>query len=76
MPLGSWQLKTNQGAHRLGCLDCGAHTLIGRLTAPRCPCCGSRDLRSVATADAELRRQRDVRDRSVQFGAAPLTFAL
>lgn len=75
MPLSSWQLKTNQGADRLGCLDCGAHTLIGRLAAPRCPCCGSRDLRSVAAADAELRRQRDVRDRSVQLGS-PMTFAL
>jgi hypothetical protein len=76
MPLASWQTKTDQGAHRLGCLDCGAHMLIGRLSAPRCPCCGGRDLRSVATADAELRRLRDVRDRSVQLGATPLTFAL
>jgi hypothetical protein len=76
MPLSSWQIKTDQGAHRLGCLDCGAHTLIGRLSTPRCPCCGSRDLRSIATADAELRRQRDVRDRSMQLGAAPMTFAL
>jgi DNA-directed RNA polymerase subunit RPC12/RpoP len=76
MPLASWQIKTDRGAQRLGCLDCGAHTLIGRLSAPRCPCCGSRDLRSVATADAELRRLRDVRDRAVQLGAASLTIAL
>lgn len=75
MPLASWQTKTDQGARRLGCLDCGAHTLIGRLSAPRCPCCGSRDLRSVAAADAELRRLRDVRDRARQLGEAPLTFA-
>jgi hypothetical protein len=33
-------------------------------------------MRSVAAADAELRRQRDVRDRSVQLGAATVTFAL
>jgi hypothetical protein len=76
MPLSSWQIKTNRGAHRLGCLDCGAHTLVGRLAAPRCPCCGSRDLRSIATVDAALRQQRDVRDRSAQLGSAPLTFAL
>jgi hypothetical protein len=76
MPLASWQIKTDRGAQRLGCLDCGAHTLIGRLSAPRCPCCGSRDLRSVATADAELRRLRDVRDRAVQLGAASMTIAL
>jgi DNA-directed RNA polymerase subunit RPC12/RpoP len=75
MPLASWQIKTDQGADRLGCLDCGAHTLIGRLSVPRCPCCGSRDLRSVAAADAELRRLRDVRDRSRQLGSASLTFA-
>jgi Zn finger protein HypA/HybF involved in hydrogenase expression len=76
MAHASWQIRTNRGAHRLGCLDCGAHTLIRRLSAPRCPCCGSRDLRSVATADAELRRQRDVRDRAVQLGVPPLSFAL
>ena len=76
MAHASWQIKTDRGAHRLGCLDCGAHTLVGRLSAPRCPCCGSRDLRSVAAADAELRRQRDVRDRSTQLGSTPLTIAL
>jgi Zn finger protein HypA/HybF involved in hydrogenase expression len=76
MAHASWQIKTDRGAHRLGCLDCGAHTLISPLLAPRCPCCGGRDLHSVATADAELRRLRDVRDRAVQLGAAPLTFAL
>ncbi len=76
MPLASWQIKTDRGADRLGCLDCGAHTLIGRLSAPRCPCCGSRDLRSVAAADAQLRRLRDVRDRSEQLGSEALTLAL
>jgi Zn finger protein HypA/HybF involved in hydrogenase expression len=76
MPLASWQIKSNQNAHRLGCLDCGAHTLLDPLSVPRCPCCGGRDLHSVATADAELRRLRDVRDRAVQLGAAPVTFAL
>jgi DNA-directed RNA polymerase subunit RPC12/RpoP len=76
MAHASWQIKTDRGAHRLGCLDCGAHTLISPLSAPRCPCCGGRDLHSVATTDAELRRLRDVRDRSVQLGAPPLTFAL
>jgi Zn finger protein HypA/HybF involved in hydrogenase expression len=76
MPPGSWQIKTDKGAPRLGCLDCGAHTLIGRLSSPRCPCCGSRDLRSVAASDAELRRVRDMRDRSEQLGTASLTFAL
>ncbi len=76
MPLPSWEIKTNRSVQRLGCLDCGAHTLIGPLSVPRCQCCGGRDLHSVATADAQLRRLRDARDQAHQLGEAPLTIAL
>jgi len=51
--LSSWEQKDHDGATRLACMACGAHTLVTDKSALTvCNCCGGFDLRSVATAEA------------------------
>jgi hypothetical protein len=57
----SWMVKDARGAERRGCMACGAHVLLGGPAVPRCRCCGSQDLCSVADAAVAQRGRASVR---------------
>jgi hypothetical protein len=51
--LSTWEQKEHDGATRLACTACGAHTLMTEAQKHVvCHCCGGFDLHSVAVADA------------------------